>query len=296
MIERFSKRMLFHPVIQTALDEGGYIAGGAARALYLRKNIRDYLQVDGQHEKELVTAVGNMTFSFPHRTRPAGDIDIFFPTAEKYSAAHHRLTNMLGEKGLATALSVTFHVHLVEDKRALQNPAHKYTHSTPIQLVKCVHGKPEDMISNFDIVNCSVAITRDGFVVDDMVKRLEDRSALKIRRADSTQLFKRVMKYMLHRDIAHVDDTTRDMISEWLLRYVSGEFAGPTAQLSAKPSETWLETALKMGVLNRDHLVYLVGRPEFNGKITEVDESMMSGYRVIGARNIINDLIGKSSQ
>lgn len=295
MIERISRRITFHPVIQAALDEGGYIAGGAGRALYLRKDMRDYLQVDGKHEKELTTTVGNMTFSFPHTTRPAGDIDIFFPSREKYNAAHERLSKMLSEKGLATALSVTFHVHLAEDKRALPNPAYKYTHNTPIQLVKCVHGKPEDMISNFDIVNCSVAITRDGFVVDDMVKRLEDRSALKIRRADSTQLFKRVMKYMIHRDIAHVDDTTRDMISEWLLCYVSGEFAGPTAQLSAKPSETWLESALKMGVLNRDHLAYLVGRPEFNAKITEADESLMSGYRVIGARNVINDLIGKSS-
>ena len=293
MIERISKRITFHPVIQAALDEGGYIAGGAARALYLRKDMRDYLQVDGKYESGVSTTVGNMSFSFPHRTRPAGDIDIFFPSSEKYSAAHERLSKMLREKGLATALSVTFHVLLAEDKHAL-SPAHKYTHNTPIQLIKCVHGKPEDMISSFDIVNCAVAITRDGFVVDDMVKRLEDRSALKIRRADSTQLFKRVMKYMMYRDIAHVDDTTRDMISEWLLCYVSGSFEGPSAQLSAKPSEKWLETALKMGVMDRDHLVYLVGRPEFNSKITEVEESMMSGYRVIGARNVINDLIGKS--
>jgi len=293
MIERISKRITFHPVIQAALDEGGYIAGGAARALYLRKDMRDYLQVDGRTKNGLPTTVGNMTFSFPHTTRPAGDIDIFFPSAEKYSAAHDRLSKMLKEKGLATALSVTFHAHLSEDKHAL-DASYMYAHNTPIQLIKCVHGKPEDMISSFDIVNCSVAITRDGFVVDDMVKRLEDRSVLKIRRADSTQLFKRVMKYMMYRDITHVDDTTRDMISEWLLCYVSGSFEGPSAQLSAKPSEKWLETALKTGVMDRDHLVYLVGRPEFNGKITEVEESMLSGYRVIGSRNVINDLIGKS--
>ena len=135
MIDRISKRITFHPVIQAALDEGGYIAGGAGRALYLRKDMRDYLQVDGKHEKELTTTVGNMTFSFPYTMRPAGDIDIFFPSREKYNAAHERLSKMLSEKGLATALSVTFHVHLAEDKRALPNPAYKYTHNTPIQLV-----------------------------------------------------------------------------------------------------------------------------------------------------------------
>lgn len=294
MIEKISKRITFHPVIQAALDEGGYIAGGAARALYLRKNMRDYLQVDGQYSAETRTTVGSMAFSFPHKTRTAGDIDIFFPNSECFKAAHSRLIAMQDEKGLGTALSVTYHIKLVDDKRELINPLYKYTHSTPIQLVRCIFGKPEDMISNFDIVNCSVAITRDGFIVDDMVKRLEDRSALKIRRADSTQLFKRVMKYMLHRDIAHVDDTTRDMISEWLLCYVSGAFWGPASQLSAKPSESWLEMALKMGVMDRDHLVYLVGRPEFNAKLTEADESLMSGYRVIGTRNVINDLIGKT--
>ena len=294
MIEKISKRITFHPVIQAALDEGGYIAGGAARALYLRKNMRDYLQTDGQHSANLVTTVGNMAFSFPHRTRPAGDIDIFFPSSECYKAAHSRLIAMQGEKGLGTALSVTYHISLVDDKRELINQSDKYTHSTPIQLVRCVYGKPEDMISNFDIVNCSVAITREGIIADDLVKRLEDRSALKIRRADSTQLFKRVMKYMLHRDIAHVDDTTRDMITEWLICYISDGFTGPASQLSAKPSETWLEAALKLGVLDRDHLAYLIGRAEFNAKITEQDENTMSGYRVIGSRNVINDLIGKT--
>ena len=296
MIERISKRITFHPVIQAALDEGGYIAGGAARALYLRKDLRDYLQVDGKHERELTTTVGNMSFSFPHRTRPAGDIDIFFPTAEKYSAAHHRLTNMLREKGLATALSVTFHVRLAEDKRSLLNPANKYTHNTPIQLVKCVHGKPEDMISNFDIVNCSAAITQDGFVVDDSLARLEDRRVLKIRRADSTQLFKRVMKYMQFRDLMYMDDTTADMIAEWLMCYVSNSFTGPTEDLSAKPCEQWLEQALKMGMLDRNHLTYLVGRPEFNKSVYEAEDpnAGRSSYRVIGTRNVINDLIGKS--
>jgi len=296
MIERIAKRITFHPVLQAALDEGGYIAGGAARVLFTRKNMREYLQL-GQHDTERVetVTVGNMTFSFPYRQKPAGDIDVFFPSLSAFEAASSRIRDMAGFVGMNTALSRTYHVDMTSSEAPLGLGKIPNT-STSVQLVKCIFGRPEDMISNFDIVNCSAAVTRDGFVVDDAVARLEDRRVLKIRRADSTQLFRRVMKYIQFRDLMYLDDTTADMISEWLMCYVSGSFSGPTEGLSAKPSEQWLEDALKMGMMDRNHLTYLVGRPEFNKSVYEAEDPLAgrSSYRVIGTRNVINDLIGKT--
>ena len=291
MIERIIKRMSFHPVVQAALEEGGYIAGGAARVLFTRKNMREYLQI-GKYDTERVetVTVGNFTYSFPFRQKPAGDIDIFFPNETAFKTASSRIEDMTSLRGTNTALSKTYHVDMTSSDVKANNT------SSSVQLVKCIFGKPEDMISNFDIVNCSAAITQDGFVVDDSLARLEDRRVLKIRRADSTQLFKRVMKYMQFRDLMYMDDTTADMIAEWLMCYVSNSFTGPTEDLSAKPCEQWLEQALKMGMLDRNHLTYLVGRPEFNKSVYEAEDpnAGRSSYRVIGTRNVINDLIGKS--
>ena len=291
MIERVSKRMSFHPVVQAALEEGGYIAGGAARVLFTRKNMREYLQI-GKYDTERVetVTVGNFTYSFPFRQKPTGDIDIFFLSETAFKTASSRIEDMTSLRGTNTALSKTYHVDLTSSDVKANNS------SSSVQLVKCIFGKPEDMISNFDIVNCSAAITQDGFVVDDSLARLEDRRVLKIRRADSTQLFKRVMKYMQFRDLMYMDDTTADMIAEWLMCYVSNSFTGPTEDLSAKPCEQWLEQALKMGMLDRNHLTYLVGRPEFNKSVYEAEDpnAGRSSYRVIGTRNVINDLIGKS--
>jgi hypothetical protein len=153
------------------------------------------------------------------------------------------------------------------------------------------------MISNFDIVNSSVAITHDTVLQDPQFSALESRRVIKIRRADATQLFKRVVKYMMHRDLLYVDDTTRDMMTEWMIRYVGENFGGPTARLSAKPGEMNLINALRLGALDKTHLAFLVGRPEFNYPIYVKDSTdIMGGYSAVGKRNVINDIIGKTSQ
>jgi hypothetical protein len=155
-----------------------------------------------------------------------------------------------------------------------------------------VFGQPEDMISNFDFVNCSIAVNSQGFYYDSMVSDLEDRATLKIRRADSTQLLKRIMKYMHFRGLTGVDDSTREMITEWILCYISDDFEGPMAKLTSKPNIRMLENSIKMGVMDKGHLTYLVNRPEFDSQIVTHD-SATDTYSVIGRANQVNDLISK---
>jgi hypothetical protein len=297
MIERTSKRITFMPAVQACIDEGGYVAGGAARALVLRKNMQEYFQVGGFRPKSNPVTVDGMTFDFPHRPAPAGDIDVFFPTTQSLLAARQRLTKM-GHRCLQSSLSFTYTIELNRQNQPVGfPPLPTSSDHISLQLIKCIVGGPEDMISNFDIVNASVAITRDAILQDSQFSALESRRVIKIRRADSTQLFKRVVKYMMHRDLQYVDDSTRDMMTEWMIRYVGENFDGPTASLSAKPGEMNIIDALKIGALDKTHLAFLVGRPEFNRPIyVKGSSDSMSGYSAVGTRNVINDIIGKTSQ
>jgi hypothetical protein len=297
MIERTSKRVTFMPAVQACIDEGGYVAGGAARALVLRKNMQEYFQIGGSRPKSNPVTVDGMTFDFPHRPAPAGDIDVFFPTTQSLLAARQRLTKM-GHRCLQSSLSYTYTIELNRQNQPVGFlPLPTFPDHISLQLIKCIVGGPEDMISNFDIVNSSVAITRDAILQDSQFSALESRRVIKIRRADSTQLFKRVVKYMMHRDLQYVDDSTRDMMTEWMIRYVGENFDGPTASLSAKPGEMNIIDALKIGALDKTHLAFLVGRPEFNRPIyVKGSSDSMSGYSAVGTRNVINDIIGKTSQ
>jgi hypothetical protein len=298
MIERINKRITFMPAVQACVDEGGYVAGGAARALVLRKNMQEYFQTGGFRPTVNPVSVGGMTFAFPHRPMPAGDIDVFFPTHQSLLAARERLKAM-GHRSVESALSHTYTLDLQRKSKpsGVSQPSGELEMLSPpfdsvsLQLIKCVVGSPEDMISNFDIVNASVAITHDAILQDTQFSALEDRKVIKIRRADSTQLFKRVVKYMMYRDLQYVDDTTRDMMSEWMIRYVSQNFDGPTSGLSATPGEMNLVDALRIGALDKDHLAYLVGRPEFTRPLYQRESEQ--GYRLVGKRNVINDIIGK---
>lgn len=286
MIEKSKHSITFHPIVQMCLEEGGYVAGGAARALYLRKNMQEYFQIGDHGPKNQVTEIEGFKLSFPVRKKTAGDIDIFFPDKRSQSAALERLNSVkAGGHHYATALSNTFHVSL--DARSKRQED-----AVAVQLIHCVFGQPEDMISNFDFVNCSVAVNSQGFFYDSLVPDLEKRSTLKIRRADSTQLLKRIMKYMHFRELQSVDDSTREMITDWILRYISDDFEGPMAKLTSKPNIRMLENSIKMGVMDKSHLTYLVNRSEFDRPLV-AHNSVSDDYRVVGKTNQVNDLISK---
>jgi hypothetical protein len=287
MIETSNHRITFHPAVRICIEEGGFVAGGAARALFLRNNMQDYFQI-GDHGPKMTETDwgGGFKIKFPARVKPAGDIDVFFPDEGKYKAALQRIKLAEYESSYSSNMSSTFHVPMMTSQGLRETVA--------LQLIHCVFGSPVDMISNFDLVNCSVAITEKGFVYDSLVPSLESRHVLKLRRSDSTTLIKRISKYILFRDIERVDDDTRDMITDWLLRYISNDFSGPLANNSSKLNAKQLECVISAGVMDRNHLVYLVNRPEFDVPIVVSDAD--GGYRIVGKTNRIHDLIGKIAE
>jgi hypothetical protein len=287
MIERETKTIQFSPFVAMCMQEGGYVAGGAARALFLRKNMEDYFQIGEHGPKETAFDIDtNMRVSFPIRSKTAGDVDVFFHSRAQFDAAVGRAkAERLAGELYSSALSKSFSVKAGKQSQTADN-------NITVQLIHCIFGPPEDMISGFDIVNSSVAVDQKGFIYDTEFLELEKSSTLKIRRGDATQLLRRVAKYMSYRGLTSLDDSTHDVITGWMLRYVSGDFVGPTSHLAGRPAEGLLGLLMKQGVVERDHLIYLLNRPEF---IKNVIGSEGDGYKIIGRRDQISDLIGKSA-
>jgi len=88
MIERETKSIQFSPFVAMCMQEGGYVAGGAARALFLRKNMEDYFQIGEHGPKETAFDIDSkMRVSFPIRSKTAGDVDVFFHSRAQFDAA-----------------------------------------------------------------------------------------------------------------------------------------------------------------------------------------------------------------
>jgi hypothetical protein len=64
------------------------------------------------------------------------------------------------------------------------------------------------------------------------------------------------------------------------------------AKLASKPNIRMLENSIKMGVMDKGHLTYLVTRAEFDSQIATHD-SATGTYNIIGRSNQVNDLISK---
>ena len=292
MIERERKSFTFSPFVTMCLQEGGYVAGGAARALFLRKDMQDYFQIGRCGPVATSHPISDEArLTLRTRRKPSGDVDIFFRTREQYDAAVERASQKkLGEVEMYNSdLSKTYNVRMRPPSPSGVTAEHDLI---AVQLIHCIFGPPEDMISGFDIVNSSIAVDADGFIYDSALRDLEDKATLKIQKGDATKLLARVSKYMTYRDLTNLDDSTHDMISEWLLRYLSKDFVGPTAHLIGRPSEDLLRSLMSHGVMERTHLVYLLNREEFTKNIMGGDPE--DGYSIIGKRDLITDLIGTS--
>lgn len=286
MIERETKSVNFSPFVTMCLQEGGYVAGGAARALFLRKNMEDYFQIGEHGPKDTSFEIdAHVRINFPVRAKTAGDVDIFFRSRGQFDAAVSRAkAEDLATELFSSALSKTYSVRVRKKSAATSE-------SIAVQLIHCIFGPPEDMINGFDIVNSSIAVNEKGFIYDSEFRELEKRSTLKIRRGDATQLLRRIAKYMSFRGLTSLDDNTHDMITEWLLRYVSSDFVGPTSHLAGRPGEGLLALLMKKGAIERDQLVYLLNRSEFTKNVVA---STDGDYQVVGRRDLISDLIGKT--
>ena len=204
------KKILCNPLIDAALSNSGYLAGGFVRSALKGDDIMNYLipAYIKKHEE----------------TRP-GDIDIFFER----------------EDGVAACRSVISEPGVINDHRSIGGFAiEKNIHGREIdssfnsgqikvQLVDHKHtcGKPMlESVGNFDFTNCAVAMTKDKIFIPRGWREIEDDNLLDVVSSASPFLGGRILKYFYHRGFSKLTDSSRETILEWIVRSLHGKFEG----------------------------------------------------------------------
>lgn len=204
------KKILRNPLIDTALSNSGYLAGGFVRAALKGDDIMNYLipAYIKKHEE----------------TRP-GDIDIFFER----------------EDGVAACRSVISEPGVINDHRSIGGFAiEKNIHGREIdssfndghikvQLVdhKQTCGKPIlETLGNFDFTNCAIAMTKDKIFIPRGWREIEDDNLLDVVSSASPFLGSRILKYFYQRGFSKLTERSRETILEWIVRSLHGNFEG----------------------------------------------------------------------
>lgn len=179
------------PLVDYALDNGGFIAGGFARYIARMtddvsyQNLRSYL-------------------------RPGSDIDLFF---RNDTALKDCLIKLVSEPkftdghiwSVRPSHMKTAYDIMMSD--LLQSNA-TIRANVKIQLISCVFGSPEQVMSTFDFVNCKFAIANDKLLFSERAVKLDDANQLGIQHMKLPTFAWRTKKYIFkhgYSSFAHGD-------------------------------------------------------------------------------------------
>jgi len=257
----FAQEVFKYPIISHALNNGGYIAGGFARAILRRDDVKLYLE-------------------------RRGDVDIFFRGEQHYEGARQLAHSLVykpaqrRKKGIGRA-ALTMNnspTGFCTDIRAVISGISqtRYLHRDmqKIQLINIFRGDVDDVLSTFDLENCQVAITKKHIVYSENVPKLEMLGTMNVLHGDSPLLAQRIRKYQCYRGLSSFTAGSSEAMRDWITSWRTDKWGThPLAGKVAQPySEVHLEQLLKESDLVPDsHLALLFG------KIT-VARQMGSGY------------------
>ena len=185
----------FNKHFQTIIKEfGGIFAGGTAHAMFHGKRMRDHL---GDHS--------------------SSDLDIYFRSKEEYENAVKFISEKTKNLTVEVEKSITglcHNVYLCES-------------SVKIQLVGCLFGSPEEIITSFDFKNLEVCYFWD--VKSLKYKCLSSKNAidskyLDIRHTRSPFLMHRVYKYIMYRGFLGITANSRKHITDWIIKASTGHY------------------------------------------------------------------------
>jgi hypothetical protein len=221
------------PGIARALDAGGWICGGFVRHLLLDLPIADYF--------------------FPKEGGRPGDVDIFFSNQDDAN----RAAGVAALKGNGCDCIQTSWGGFAKEMTARFN-----RRSVIIQFVNHPDKlKPtvEETLDRFDFLNCKVAISREGLVIAEGWREVEDMHLLKICDSSSPFLGSRILKYLTHKGLNELTEDSQPLVTEWLLSASLKRFEGSeTKHLSGL--EFAIKTLHANGHVKREDLLFFIGK------------------------------------
>lgn len=211
------------PLINEALDKGGWLCGGYARQLMLDQPADEYFRPT----RERITA-------------PAGDVDIFFNSVEDAAAATPKGA-FRSQAGFAKEIQNFVKVQFVDDPGLIKPTI-------------------EETLLSFDIVNCRVAINHKHVVVPVGWRELEASKLLRIGRNDTPFLGGRLLKYLEHRGLEGLTDDSYEMLTGWLA-HAAGDFReGGWTPRHIHGAEGHIKRLRERGLVKREDLIFFIGK------------------------------------
>lgn len=208
------KKIMCNPLIDTALSNSGYLAGGFVRSALKGDDIMNYLMPPYLKNNE--------------EARP-GDIDIFFEREDGVAECNSYVIEQIAQndniKNHRSIGGFAIEEYIRGSEISNEHKGSKFK----VQLVdhKQTCGKPMlESLGNFDFTNCAVAMTKDKIFIPRGWREIEDDNLLDVVSSESPFLGSRILKYFYHRGFSKLTERSRETILEWTVRSLHGKFEG----------------------------------------------------------------------
>ena len=217
--------------VRIALESGGFIAGGFARALLNKQSISDYLTPSNY---DLLP----------------GDVDIFF----KHKEDAERATALLGadiypsQGGFAK-----------EGSSRLSGLHHLTFRVQLVDASDLIFPTVEETLARFDFVNCQVALVGDYLIFPQEWHDLEKKKLLKIANIEAPFMGNRVNKYIKQRGYKGLVPESQEIFGDWLIKAATSDFEGFETKHKLG-LEHAVKTLFSNGVVSKDSLVLFLGK------------------------------------
>jgi hypothetical protein len=255
------------------------------------------------------------TISGHLKKHTSADIDLYFPSESDYNNAVEFLTQACNSlntdsfiKSASVELSVTGLCHnFLFSKQKNSKSGMALPDFLKYQLVGVMFDTPANVISSFDFKNLEVCYYYDDSSKSYVClssKNTKNRTLLDIRHTRSPFLMHRVYKYLTYRGFTGVTESSRQHISEWIIKASSGFYDENTDMCPSiyvnLIDNYGLRTLLKKtDVIGDDDLVYMIGK--IKEKEFEINRYIdnrgyhQADFKQIGTKDIIIEEMKKRS-
>lgn len=212
------------PVIDEALDKGGWLCGGYARQLMLDQPTNEYFRPTTKRDEYV----------------PTGDVDIFFNSVEDAQ-------NVI-PKGAA---------------KSLAGFAKEIRNFVKVQFVDdpgLIKPTIQETLESFDIVNCRVAINHRHVVIADDWHEIEGQRLLRIGHSSTPFLGGRLLKYLTHRGLVGLTDDSYEKLTGWLAHAANDFREGSWEKRHLIGADGYVKKLRAKGLVRREDLLFFIGK------------------------------------
>jgi len=227
-------------------DFGAILAGGTAYEFFKGTKIKKHLN-----------------------SHPSVDIDLYFRKEEDYKEAIEFIKTIILSDN--TEERSGFWQSSIE--KSVTGLCHNFNNNgLKYQLVGCIFGTPEEIVTSFDFKNLEVGYYYDEEKQDYQCiysNNAKNTVELDIRHTRSPFLMHRIYKYINYRGFKSVSEDSKQHITDWLIKAASGYYYENTDHCPSIYVDLVNNYFVKKFLSNKDiiadeDLVYLIGKIKEN--------------------------------